>query len=72
MTQQSKAYYTVGAVGQMGRGGREQEQVTDHIPKKGLNILHENCSKVRQDWMDRVEVVWTSGIYTVCLPVTQG
>ncbi len=45
MTQQSKAYYAVRAVGQIRRGGREQEQVTDHIPKNDETFLMETAGK---------------------------
>lgn len=50
MTQQSKAYYAVGAVGQAGRGetrrgGRAQEQVTDHIPKNDERFFMETAGK---------------------------
>lgn len=64
MTQQSKAYYTVGAVGQTGRRGSEREQVTDHIPKKMMKCSSwKQQESVTEDWIDRMEVF--------CLSVTQ-
>lgn len=48
MTQQPKAYYAVD-VGQTGRGGGEQEQVTDHIPNNYETFLMETAGK-RTRW----------------------
>lgn len=45
----------------------QQDQVTDHIPKKWWNVPHRNSRKVWQRTTDRMEGVWTSGMCSVCL-----
>lgn len=66
MTQQSKAYYAAGAVGQMGDVERRAgaRAIDWSHAKNDVTFLMEG---VTEGWIDRMVVLWTKGMCSVCL-----